>query len=85
MSVAPSTEFINLMDMKLHEIRIVEGRVEDCLFTTVMRVPGGLVYRSFDKAAPMMAAVFVPVAGWDTAHLANFIKQNALESKGGKE
>lgn len=82
MSVALSTEFINLMDMKLHEIRIVEGRVEDWLFTTVMRVPGGLVYRSFDKAAPMMAAVFVPIAGWDTAHLADFIKQSGPQRKG---
>ena len=35
MSVAPPTEFMNLMDMKMHETRIVEGRVEDCLLTTV--------------------------------------------------
>ena len=63
MSVAPPTDFTDLIDMKLHETRIVEGRVEDCLFTTVMRVPGGFVYRSFDKAAPMMAAVYVPFGG----------------------
>lgn len=60
MSVAPPTEIMDLVTMGLHETRIVEHDNSSFLFTTVMRVPNGLIYRSFDKASGIMGAVFVP-------------------------
>ena len=60
MSLAPSTEIIDLIKMSLHETRIVEHDNNSFLFTTIMRVPNGLIYRSFDKGNGIMGAVFVP-------------------------
>lgn len=45
--------------LKLHETMIIEGDPTDFLFTTVMRVSGGWIYRSYDKGNKMLTAVFV--------------------------
>lgn len=60
MSVAPPTEIMDLVKMDLHETSVVETG-DSSLYTTVMRVPGGLIYRSFDKGSGIMGAVFVPL------------------------
>ncbi len=44
-------------DMELHEVRIVE---DNNLFTTVIRVPGGWFYRSYDKGHGIITGAFVP-------------------------
>ena len=44
--------------MKLHETDVVENNAN--LFTSRMKVPGGYIYRSYDKSNSVMAAVFVP-------------------------
>lgn len=59
MSVAPPNEIREFFEMKLHETRVVETD-NSALYTTVMRVPNGLIYRSFDKGSGIMGAVFVP-------------------------
>lgn len=46
-----------LYEMKLSEILIIE---DSNLFTTVLRVPGGWVYRSYDKGHQILSSVFVP-------------------------
>lgn len=48
-----------LYDLGLHEILCVETN-DDELWTSVMRVPGGFIYRGFDKSKAMMSNVFVP-------------------------
>ena len=48
----------DIYKMNLHEIIVIAE--DSWLHTTVMRVPGGWVYRSYDKSNQMMAAVFVP-------------------------
>ena len=51
----------SIYDLKLHEVEITpECRPQDSLFTSVMRVPGGFIYRSFDKSSNVMGCVFVP-------------------------
>jgi hypothetical protein len=48
-----------IYQLNLHEVIQVE--VDDkYLFTTVMAVPGGWIYRSYDKSHSMMSCVFVP-------------------------
>lgn len=48
-------------ELKLHQV-FTTAENSNChdLFTSVMRVPGGWIYRSFDKGNKIMAAVFVP-------------------------
>lgn len=48
---------INIYDMKMHEMQAVE---DGNLFTTTLRVPGGWMYRSYDKEHNMLTSVFVP-------------------------
>lgn len=52
---------MSLYKMKLGEVVVVEdsGRYTTDLHTTAMRVPGGWIYRSYDKTNQVMAAVFV--------------------------
>ena len=45
-----------LYELNLHEILVTE---DAHLFTTTMRVPGGWIYRSYDKSNNIMSAVFV--------------------------
>jgi hypothetical protein len=47
----------NLHEMKLHETIVAEC---DDLFTVVLRVPGGWMYRSYDKSHGILTSVFVP-------------------------
>jgi hypothetical protein len=51
---------MNFYEMKLHDTFIAEGELNQNLFTTVLRVPGGWIYRSYDKGTQIMGAVFVP-------------------------
>ena len=46
--------------MTLNETIYVEADNSDPLCTSVMRVPGGWIYRSFDKGHGIMACTFVP-------------------------
>lgn len=51
----------DIYKLDMHEVTMTtETDLKDWLFTTVMRVPGGWIYRSFDKGNNIMAAVFVP-------------------------
>lgn len=50
---------IKLYKMKLGDVEIVE---DQNLFTTALRVPGGWVFRSYDKQSKILGSVFVP---WD--------------------
>ncbi len=47
----------NIYDLKLHEVLIVE---DGSLFSTAMRVPGGFIYRSYDKSHQLLSCTFVP-------------------------
>lgn len=47
----------NIYKMALHSANVVE---DGFLFTVVLRVPGGWIYRSYDKGNQVMGAVFVP-------------------------
>jgi hypothetical protein len=49
----------SLYELGLHEICPVET-IDRELWTSVMRVPGGWIYRSFDKGNKMMCSAFVP-------------------------
>lgn len=49
-----------LYAMNLHEMVLVECSEGDYLATSVMRVKGGWIYRSFDKSNNMLSNVFVP-------------------------
>jgi hypothetical protein len=54
-------ETINIYQMSLHDVlRTEENKPSDMLATSVMRVPGGWIYRSFDKSHNMMSSTFVP-------------------------
>lgn len=44
--------------LEVFDVMIVE---DGALFTTVMRVPNGYIYRSFDKGSQIMGMVFVPI------------------------
>ena len=49
---------------QLYKLKLFEttGLIEDIrsdLFTTAMRVPGGWIFRSYDKGYNMMSSVFV--------------------------
>lgn len=46
--------------MKLHEILPVETASNAEFWTSVMRVPGGWIYRSFHRKYNMCSNVFVP-------------------------
>lgn len=46
----------NIYDLKLHEVSVVEC---ESLFTLALRVPGGWIYRSYDKGSNILSAVFV--------------------------
>ena len=48
----------DIYELILHEGAIAEDN--QSLFTTVLRVPGGWMYRSFDKSHNILASVFVP-------------------------
>lgn len=45
--------------MSKHTPEIVEDGV---LFTDRLKVPGGWIYRSYDKSSQVMGCVFVPIA-----------------------
>ena len=47
----------NIYNLKLHETLDAD---DANLFTTVIRVPGGWMYRSYDKGCHILCAVFVP-------------------------
>lgn len=47
----------SIYQLNLHEMVVVE---DSNLFTTAFRVPGGWIYRSYDKSAQIMGSVFVP-------------------------
>ena len=50
----------NIYKMKLHDILITsENSNSHHLFTSVMRVPGGWIYRSIDKGNKIMSSSFV--------------------------
>lgn len=49
----------NLYTLQLYEVEYVETITSD-LATSVMRVPGGWIFRSYDKSRNMMSSVFVP-------------------------
>jgi hypothetical protein len=52
----------NIYNMKLHQTLTVE---DGNLFTTVLRVPGGWMYRSYDKSHQICTSAFVPYTdGW---------------------
>lgn len=53
-------QVIDVYTMPMHSVGIVEN---GSLFTTVMRVPGGWIYRSYDKSHNILSAVFVPYKG----------------------
>jgi hypothetical protein len=49
----------DIYKLEMHETTVVD----DCsLFTTVMRVPHGWIYRSYDKSSNILSSVFVPFA-----------------------
>lgn len=48
---------MKLYEMKLGEIVVIE---DTTIFTEVIRVPGGWIYRSLDKYYNVLSAVFVP-------------------------
>ena len=47
----------SIYDLPLHATCTVE---DACLFTTAIRVPGGWIYRSYDKSSSILSSVFVP-------------------------
>ena len=47
----------SIYDLKLHETSVVEDAF---LFTVVLRVPGGWMYRSYDKAHQILTCCLVP-------------------------
>jgi hypothetical protein len=47
----------NIYELKLHEILVIEDKY---LLTTVLKVPGGWIYRSYDKENKILGSVFVP-------------------------
>lgn len=48
---------IRLYKMELHErLQFDDGG----LFTCILRVPGGWIYRSYDKSHEILSSVFVP-------------------------
>ena len=47
----------NVYELKLNEVAVVE---DSNLFTTAIRVPGGWVYRSYDKSHGILSSAFVP-------------------------
>ena len=49
----------SIYDLQIHEITPVETNDAE-LWTSVMRVPGGWIYRSYDKSHSMMSNTFVP-------------------------
>lgn len=50
----------NIYDLQINEVTVAEGDPKATLFTTVMRVPGGWIYRSVDKGTGIMGVAFVP-------------------------
>jgi hypothetical protein len=51
----------DIFNLKLHEVAYtIESAHNDELFTTVMRVHGGFIYRSMDKRHNMLTSCFVP-------------------------
>lgn len=49
-----------IYELDLHECLYAERDASSPLCTSVMRVPNGWIYRSYDKGEGIMAAVFVP-------------------------
>jgi hypothetical protein len=56
----PNNKEKTIYNLDLHETIYAEIDPRSPLCTSVMRVPGGWIYRSYDKGAGIMAAVFVP-------------------------
>lgn len=52
-----------IYDLKLHEILVVE---DSSLFTTVMAVDGGWIYRSYDKSHNIFSMVFVRAVPYES-------------------
>lgn len=50
----------SIYELQMHEVTIVEGDPWSPLFTTAMKVPGGWIYRSYDKGNQIMSCAFVP-------------------------
>ena len=48
----------NIYNLKLHQCLELD---DPHLYNTILRVPGGWVYRSFDKSCSMMTSCFVPL------------------------
>lgn len=48
---------IYIYEMKIHDVMVVE---DGNLFTSVIRVPGGWIYRSYDKSHNILSSQFVP-------------------------
>ncbi len=46
--------------MHLHEVMVIECETTDELWTSVMRVPGGWIYRSYHKGDKIFFSTFVP-------------------------
>lgn len=47
-------------ELQTFEVLYIEYSQSASLFTSVMRVPNGHIYRSFDKETGIMGMVFVP-------------------------
>lgn len=50
----------SIYDLKLNETLPLEQSQDPWFFTTVMKVPGGWFYRSYDKQHNIATGVFVP-------------------------
>lgn len=50
----------DIYKLLLHEVMPIETDISDELWTSVMRVPGGWIYRSYDKGNKIMSTSFVP-------------------------
>jgi hypothetical protein len=50
----------SIYDLELHETMTVEGLPNLTLYTSVMRVPGGWIYRSYYRTHNVMSNTFVP-------------------------
>lgn len=51
----------NIYNMELHEVIVSDEYFPNHnLYTTIMRVAGGRIYRSYDKSSNIMGMVFIP-------------------------
>lgn len=77
-----TSQEIDIYDMKLHEeAKIGEYNPVADYTTNVMRVPGGWIYRSYDKSNGIMASSFVPF----NAELSTKVPKPTPKPSGGKD